>query len=84
MKLTLSIIALSVVLMSSTAHAGLYSRIGNMVKEEREVKSTYTLEVIGENPSVYEFVPKNAPHVLCVFLKVQGTQKSPVMQCFNK
>lgn len=69
---------------STTAYAGLYSRIGNMAKDERKVESTYTLEVIGENPSVYEFTPKHAPDVLCVFLKVQGTQKSPVMQCFKK
>ena len=86
MRRTLLTVAALAVL-ATTAQAGnLFSQISGMSLDEQKTNA-YTIDTIGINPRVYEFIPKSAPDHLCIAMFPNSDGKHgaavPAMQCFK-
>jgi len=74
-------------LISMSAYAGnLFSQISGMTWNEVKTNK-YTIDTVGINPRVYEFIPENAKDHLCVIVFPNSDGKHtaaiPAMQCFK-
>jgi len=78
---------LLLVIVAIAANAGnLFSSLSGMAMTE-EKTNKYTIDTVGINPRVYEFVPQSAKDHLCVIVFPNSDGKHtaaiPTMQCFK-
>ena len=67
------------------SYAGMFSTMSGMAMKEIKPVAEYTIDTVGINPRVYEFIPQNDNTKLCVVVFGNSDRLSaPTMQCFKR